>query len=78
MPYHKDNCPHCNANLNGDPIPEHMIESFGSGFWRREIGIEYPEKYDGIWEWKCPDCKKTWPAEIQKLKQDGSKPRWPY
>ena len=27
--------------------------------WSRLIGIEYPEKYDGIWEHQCPDCEAT-------------------
>lgn len=32
----------------------------------RLIGIEYRGKYDGVWEWQCPDCKKTWPRFLEK------------
>lgn len=57
------NCPHCNVSLLGDKIPQEYIDE---GFypegshWKREIGVEYPEKYDGIWHLRCPDCKGTW------------------
>lgn len=56
------NCPHCNASLIGDKIPEDLVQHYQGTHWRREIGIEYPEKYDGIWEWQCPDCEGRWPA----------------
>jgi rubredoxin len=26
----------------------------------RLVGVEYPERYDGVWEWQCPDCKAKW------------------
>ena len=64
-----DNCPHCNANLLGDPIPENTRQHHSPlYYWRRDIGIEYPEKYDGIWEWQCPDCGGKWPSETARLK----------
>ena len=67
------NCPHCNNSLLGDPIPQEYIDegfySKGSTHWKREIGMEYPERYDGVWEWMCPDCGKTWPTEVAKLKR---------
>jgi hypothetical protein len=66
-----DNCPHCNASLIGDPIPEDIREHYSPPYhWRREIGMEYPEKYDGIWEWKCPDCGGTWLSEVALLGQE--------
>lgn len=76
----KDNCPHCNVSLIGNPIPKELAEFYqeGTTHYKREIGIEYPEKYDGVWEWRCPDCKGTWPAEIQKLKGERKPSRWPY
>lgn len=62
-----DKCPHCSSDLRGEPIPEHLHKYYDAPYyWRREIGIEYPDKYDGIWEWRCPDCLGTWPAEIAK------------
>lgn len=64
-----NNCPHCNSSLIGDPIPTEDREFFGNRTnFRREIGIEYPEKYDGVWEWMCPDCKGKWDSEVKKLK----------
>lgn len=66
-----DNCPLCGVSLIGEPIPEDIRHHYEGGNWRREIGIEYPELYDGIWEWKCPDCGGTWPSVVAKLK--GSK-----
>ena len=71
-----DNCPYCGVSLIGEPILEHLIETGhynDSTHWRREIGIEYPELYDGIWEWKCPDCLGTWDSEIKKLRKGKEK-----
>lgn len=63
-----DNCPKCNVTLIGDPIPEKDREFFGnSTHFRREIGMEYPEFYDGTVEWRCPDCKHLWNAFSGKL-----------
>lgn len=59
-----DNCPHCNASLNGDPIPEELSGHYSGTHWRREMGWEDSDKYDGVWEWECPDCKGRWPSEI--------------
>lgn len=68
-----NNCPHCNVSLLGGPIPEELRKHYSPPyFWRREIGHEYPEKYDGVWEWSCPDCNGTWPSEVQKLKRIGN------
>ena len=64
-----DNCPKCKVSLIGDPIPEDIVKDYSGTHWRREIGIEYPERYDGIWEWKCPDCGHTWFSEVGRLKQ---------
>lgn len=25
------------------------------------VGVEYPEKYDGVWEWKCTACEEVQP-----------------
>lgn len=67
------NCPHCDTSLLGDPIPEKDRQHYSPPyFWGREIGIEYPEKYDGIWEWKCPDCGGTWLSEAAKILSRGA------
>ena len=68
-----DNCPHCNVSLIGDEIPVEHREYYSPPYvYRREIGLEYPFKYDGVWEWACPDCNGTWDSEAKKLKE--SKP----
>ena len=72
--YCVDNCPHCGVSLIGEEIPEDIRQHYSPPYvWRREIGMEYPEKYDGIWEWKCPDCEKTWPSIVQKLYNNEKK-----
>lgn len=55
-----DNCPKCNVSLIGDPIPDDIKEHYSATHWRREIGVEIPELYDGVWYWKCPDCGHGW------------------
>jgi len=57
----KDNCPHCGVNLIGAEIPAEDRHCFGKAtHFRRNIGIEYPEIYDGILHWRCPDCSGEW------------------
>lgn len=51
------NCPHCKASLLSNPIPEEERMYHSGNYFKREIGIEYPEKYDGVWHFECPDCK---------------------
>lgn len=74
----QDNCPHCGVSLDGGPIPEKINQPYEfegeihypygkDAHWRREIGIEYPEKYDGIYEYECPDCGGRWLSEVGKL-----------
>lgn len=58
-----DNCPHCGTSLIGEKIPCDQREFFGNKtHFRREIGLEFPEVYDGVIAYKCPDCKKSWKA----------------
>lgn len=61
-------CPICGNSLLGDPVPDDQKEFYAGNYFKREIGYEYPEKYDGVWEWKCPDCDGFWPSEVGKLK----------
>lgn len=58
-----DNCSKCGTSLQGDAIPAHLAESYlPATHWRREIGVEYGYDapagchYDGVSEWRCPDC----------------------
>ena len=41
------NCPHCNADLRDPDGPP----------FKREIGIEIQDLYDGIAFYRCPDCQ---------------------
>jgi len=56
------NCPHCKVSLIGEPIPQEHIDKgyYSVTHFKREIGIEIPEKYDGIWYFMCPDCEGEW------------------
>lgn len=63
MPSNYDNCPKCSTSFFGDPIPKDIREHYSPPYyWRRELGIEILGRYDGISEWKCPDCGYRWDA----------------
>jgi transposase-like protein len=55
----KENCPHCSADLQGEPIPKKQQGSYNSTHFTRKIGISDIEK-DRIVKWKCPDCQGEW------------------
>lgn len=56
-----DSCPHCNASLIGNQIPEDQRAVFGGAtHFRRQIGIEVLGVYDGVLYYQCPDCKGHW------------------
>lgn len=55
----KEFCPHCNANLQGEPIPKESQKSYNSTHFTRKIGITSVEA-DRILKWQCPDCNKEW------------------
>ena len=54
------NCPHCTVSLLGQRIPIKYRASFYGNYFKREIGVEYPEVYDGVHHYECPDCHGTW------------------
>jgi hypothetical protein len=62
--YEDQACPACKADLKGDPIPDEYLLSDNSSdrttHYSRVIGCEYtydnPNRYDGVSEWRCPDC----------------------
>lgn len=54
------NCPHCKVSLLGTPIPEEYLEHYAGRYYKREIGVEYPEVYDGVHHFQCPDCHGVW------------------
>jgi hypothetical protein len=51
-----ETCPGCGADLRGGLIPDDPKQRRYS----RVIGVEYayddPGHYDGVSEWRCPDC----------------------
>lgn len=55
----KEYCPHCNADLQGEPIPKKQQDSYNSRHFTRKIGISDIEK-DRIVKWECPDCEGEW------------------
>lgn len=55
----KECCPHCKADLQGEPIPKESQKVYGSAHFTRKIGISSIEA-DRIIKWKCPDCNKEW------------------
>lgn len=58
-----DICPHCEANLQGAPIPQEYIDKGWYGdktHYSRIIGVEIREVYDGVLFWQCPDCGGRW------------------
>jgi len=56
-------CPHCKANLVGDPIPEHDRESFGNKTHFRRIIAVVDRDLDRCIHHQCPDCGKVIPNE---------------
>lgn len=52
-------CPHCKANLQGEPIPRESQKSYGATHFTRKIGI-YDLAKDRTVKWKCPDCGSEW------------------
>lgn len=55
-------CPKCGSDWRGKEIPEGDRTFFGgSTHFHRLIGIAVLGKYDGVWEWRCPDCDSRWP-----------------
>jgi len=60
-------CPHCNADLRGNKIPENDREFFGGKeYFSRLIGIE-DDSYDGVSYWCCPECWTVWDRFTGKI-----------
>jgi hypothetical protein len=51
------------AHMDDDELRKYVEEFYGSADARfsRVIGVEHQRLYDGVWEWRCPDCSATWP-----------------
>ncbi|MGE8081386.1 hypothetical protein [Peribacillus loiseleuriae] len=55
----KEDCPHCNANLQGESILKSQQEAYGSTHFSRKIGV-YDFFKDRTVKWTCPDCQGEW------------------
>jgi transposase-like protein len=55
-------CPHCHADLKGEPIPEKDRHHFGVTHFSRVIGL-YDRSRDRTTHWRCPDCGREWERE---------------
>lgn len=56
---HKERCPNCNADLQGEPIPLEQQEKYGATHFGRKIGI-YDSRTDRTVAYQCPDCGHQW------------------
>lgn len=56
-------CPHCKADLQGDPIPQQYRDEGYYGehtHYSKVIGHEVRGVYDGVLYWSCPECGGKW------------------
>ena len=49
--------------MDDDELRKYVEDHYGAvdARFSRVIGVEYRGRYDGVWEWRCPDCAATWP-----------------
>lgn len=59
----KENCPHCDIELQGEPIPKHDQKLFGATHFSRKIGI-YDFSRDRTVKYQCPDCSGEWDRNL--------------
>jgi len=55
-----EDCPNCEKNLQGDPIPEKDHEAYGATHFSLKISI-YDRGLDRTIAWECPYCMQRWP-----------------
>jgi len=53
-------CPHCGADLLGEPVPERFQHPGVGTRYARGLAIEIRGVYDGSLFYACPDCWGTW------------------
>ncbi|PED16335.1 hypothetical protein CON01_00365 [Bacillus thuringiensis] len=58
----EESCPHCNASLQGEPIPLGVQMYYGTTHYSRKIGI-YSMETDRTTHYQCPDCEQQWKRE---------------
>lgn len=78
-----DNCPNCGAHLKYTVTEQDRQRDPRKtpGVYSRVIGVEYgyghPHRYDGVSEWRCPDCgyrEGRWTG--RPLREGESEPRF--
>ncbi|MFW6017000.1 MAG: hypothetical protein ACOCRK_11225 [bacterium] len=66
-------CPECGEDWDGGDIPKKSRKHYSPPYkWSKLIGVEIPEKYDGVSYWMCPKCKTTrdrWTGEKNDRKK---------
>jgi len=55
----KEQCPECDQELQGDPIPVKQQHMFGASHYSLKIGI-YDHRLDRTIAWRCPFCSVEW------------------
>lgn len=85
LDFEQGQCPACDVNWQGDPIPQEYIEQglYGANtHYSRVIGVEYshdmPEHYDGLSEYRCPDCGARFGRWTGKQLAEGEAEPHPY
>lgn len=58
-----ERCPHCNENLQGEPIPKESQHLYGATHFSKKIGI-YSRGLDMTMKYECPYCEKQWDREF--------------
>lgn len=58
----KNYCPHCNACLQGDEIPQKLQKRFGATHYSRRHSY-YDLELDRVTKHCCPDCEGEWDRE---------------
>jgi predicted RNA-binding Zn-ribbon protein involved in translation (DUF1610 family) len=69
-------CPDCGASWLAGEIPADSRHHYGGKtHFRRVIAIEYdysnPMRYDGVSEWRCPDCGARFGRWTERRLEDG-------
>ena len=84
-----EHCSHCDADMRGEEIPvQYIMEGIYRNldadtphYYSRRIGVEYAygsaNHYDGVSEWRCPDCGAREGRWTHRLLAEGeSEPRY--
>lgn len=50
-------------HMSDSELRQYVQDHYGDvdARFSRVIGVEVRGLYDGVWEWRCPDCAKSWP-----------------